>query len=346
MSQNNNTINYVGVDVAKKSLAFDGVGSCRELPNEAKGHRHILQLLAKSTQPVHVILEASGGYEQALVRLLHEAKIPVSIVEPFRVRSFARAKGLRAKTDPIDASVLRVFGEAIRPQPSLPPRSEQLRLAELVTRRTQLIDSEVAESNRSAHYLDPLIRRQARTYLRFLRRQIEQCESAIAQLIEKDQSMQQHSARLQQVPGVGAITAATLLADMPELGSLRDETAAALAGVAPYNDDSGPFRGMRRIRGGRASVRRALYMAALSAVRHDPVLKRFYQRLRGAGKKPLVALVAAMRKLIILLNRLLKNPNFTLQSHSNPVEKGAERAPKQTSQQLDGGAAVCLGASA
>ena len=316
MSQNNNTINYVGVDVAKKSLEVDGAGCCGELPNDAKSHRGLIQQLKKSAQPVHVILEASGGYEQALVRLLYEAKIPVSIVEPFRVRSFARAKGLWAKTDPIDASVLRFFGEAIRPQPSLPPRSEQLRLAELVTRRVQLVESEVAESNRSAHYLDPLLRRQAKTYLRLLRRQIEQCESAIAQLIEKDQSIKEHSARLQQVPGVGAITAATLLADMPELGTLSDETAAALAGVAPYNNDSGPFRGQRRIRGGRASVRRALYMAALSAVRHDPVLKGFYQRLRAAAKKPLVALVAVMRKLIILLNRLLKNPNFTLQSHS------------------------------
>ncbi len=345
MSQNNNTINYVGVDVAKKSLAVDGVGCCGELPNDAKGHRGLLRLLGKTAQPVHVIVEASGGYEQGLVRALHEANIPVSVVEPFRVRSFARAKGLRAKTDPIDASVLRAFGEAIRPRPSLPPRSEQLRLAELVTRRAQLIDSEVAESNRSAHYLDPLVRRQAKTYLRFLRRQIEQCESAIAQLIEKDQSIKQHSARLQQVPGVGAITAATLLADMPELGTLSDETAAALAGVAPYNNDSGPFRGQRRIRGGRASVRRALYMAALSAVRHDLILKGFYQRLRAAGKKPLVALVAVMRKLIILLNRLLKNPNLTLQSHSKRVEKGTQRAPKQTGQQLDGGAAVCLGAS-
>src|SRR5436190_13807068 len=158
----------------------------------------------------------------------------------------------------------------------------------------------------------PSIRRQARAYLRFLRGQIEQCESAIAQLIEKDQSMQQHCVRLQQVRGVGAITAATLLADMPELGSLSDETAAALAGVAPYNNDTGPFRGQRRIRGGRASVRRSLYMAALSAVRHDPILKRFYQRLRSAGKKPLVALVAVMRKLIILLNRLLKNQTLTL----------------------------------
>ena len=342
MSQNNITPNYIGIDVAKKSLALDGVGRLQELPNDAQGHRRLLSWLSKKTQPVHIILEASGGYEQAIVRLLHEAKIAVSVMEPSRVRSFARAKGLRAKTDPIDASVLRAFGQAIQPRPTLAPSQEQLRLGELVTRRAQLIDSEVAESNRSAHYLDKMIRRQAGANLSLLRRQIEQCEKAIVELIQANPSLQQRYERLQQVPGVGATTAATLLADMPELGSVRDESAAALAGVVPYNWDSGPFRGIRRIRGGRASVRRSLYMAALSAVRHDPVLKCVYQRLRNAGKKPLVALVAVMRKLIILLNRMLKNPHFTLQSASLGVGKKAQRAPKQTSQQLDGGAAVCL----
>jgi transposase len=313
MSQTNQNIIYAGIDVAKGTLALDWPGGRRQLPNEAKGHREVVKLLCKSAAPVHVIVEASGGYEQALVRALHEAHLRVSVVEPGRIRAFARAKGLRAKTDPIDAGVLRAFGEAIQPEPTLPRSQEQLRLAELVTRRSQLIDSLVAESNRSAHYRDPLLRRQATAYQRLLQRQIDQCEETIAQLIAADRAMQQRSQRLQHVKGVGAITAAILLADMPELGSLRDETAAALAGVAPYNDDSGPIRGIRRIRGGRASVRRALYMAALSAVRHDPVFQRFYQRLRGTGKKPLVVLVAVMRKLIILLNRLLKNPAFVLQ---------------------------------
>lgn len=313
MSQTNKNIIYAGIDVAKQTLALDWPGGRCQLANEAGGHGGVVKLLGKSAQPVHVIVEASGGYEQALVSALHTAQLRVSVVEPGRIRAFARAKGLRAKTDPIDAGVLRAFGEAIQPEPALRPTPEQLRLAELVTRRSQLIDSLVAESNRSAHYRDPLLRRQASAYRRLLQRQIEQCEQAITQLIAADRAMQQRSQRLQQVKGVGAVTAAILLADMPELGSLRDETAAALAGVAPYNDDSGPVRGIRRIRGGRASVRRALYMAALSAVRHDPVLQRFYQRLRNAGKKPLVALVAVMRKLIILLNRLLKNPALVLQ---------------------------------
>jgi transposase len=313
MSQTNKNIIYAGIDVAKRTLALDGPGGRCLLANELGGHRGVVKLLGKSIEPVHVIVEASGGYEQGLVRALHEAQLRVSVVEPGRVRAFARAKGLRAKTDPIDAGVLRAFGEAIQPEPTLPPSQEQLRLGELVTRRSQLIDSLVAESNRSAHYRDALLRHQATAYRRLLQRQIEQCEETIAQLIAADPAMEQRSLRLQQVKGVGAITAAILLADMPELGSLRDESAAALAGVAPYNDDSGPIHGIRRIRGGRASVRRALYMAALSAVRHDPVFQRFYQRLRSAGKKPLVALVAVMRKLIILLNRLLKNPALVLQ---------------------------------
>jgi transposase len=315
MSQNNNTkaTIYVGVDVAKQSLEVAPPGRSQQLSNDATGHRRFVSGLGKYPEPVQVILEASGGYERALVRALHEANIPVSVLEPSRVRAFAQAKGLRAKTDPIDASVLREFGQTLHPQPSLPPTKEQLRLAELVSRRSQLIDSQVAESNRSAHYLDPLLRRQAAAYLRLLHRQIQQCAQAIAELIEQDESMRERAERVQQVPGVGALTAATLLADIPELGSVRDESVAALAGVAPYNNDSGPLRGIRRIRGGRASVRRALYMAALSAVRHDPIFQRLYQRLLLRGKPKLVALVAVMRKLIILLNRLLKNPNFTLQ---------------------------------
>jgi len=317
MSQNNITTTiYVGVDVAKESLVLDWANGRDELSNDAKGHRRLIGLLAKRAEQVQVVLEASGGYERELVRVLHEAKIVVSVLEPSRIRAFARAKGLRAKTDPIDAGVLRAFGEAIQPRPSLPPPPEQVRLGELILRRAQLIDSLVAESNRSAHYRDPLVRRQATLYLRLVRRQIEQCEEAISQLIANTESMQRRAQRLQQVPGVGAITAATLLAEMPELGTLRDETAAALAGVAPYNDDSGPARGVRRIRGGRACVRRALYMAALSAVRHDRIFQQLYQRLRTAGKKPLVALVAVMRKLIVLLNRMLKNPNFVLQCTS------------------------------
>lgn len=314
MSQNNNIITiYAGLDVAKDSLALDFQGRSFALPNDARGHARLLRILS-AAQNVQVILEATGGYEQPPVRALHAAGLACSVLEPSRVRAFARALGLRAKTDPIDAGVLRAFGEAVHPPPTLAPTARQQRLGELVLRRRQLVEFVVAESNRSAHYGEPLARRQAAAVLRMLRRQIAQCEQATADLIAEDEVLAARAVRLAQVPGVGAVTAATLLAELPELGTLRDEGAAALAGVAPYNADSGPFAGTRRIRGGRAPVRCALYMAALSAARFDPVLKTFHQRLLAAGKKPKVALTAVMRKLIVLLNRLLKNPEFKLQA--------------------------------
>lgn len=314
MSQNNNysTI-HAGLDIAKDSLALDFQGAAHNLPNDTKGHSRLLSLLGRAPH-LHVVLEASGGYEQSVVRVLHRAGIALSVVEPSRVRAFARAKGLRAKSDPIDAAVLRAFGQAIQPAATPAPSALQERLSELVGRRRQLLEFVIAESNRSAHYNDRLIGRQALSLLRTLRRQIAQCDAAIAALLAADQEMSARLARLQQVPGVGVVTATTLLAEMPELGTLSDEGSAALAGVAPYERQSGPWNGTRRISGGRVSVRCALYMAALSAARYDPILKAFYQRLLRAGKKKMVALTAVMRKLIVLLNRLLKNPNFKLQA--------------------------------
>lgn len=317
MSQNNQPIIYVGLDVAKDSLALDFQGSAHALANDAKGHARLLRILA-GAQNVHVVLEATGGYEQPAVRALHAAGIALSVVEPGRVRAFARALGQRAKTDPIDAAVLSAFGRAVAPAPTTAPSAAQQRLGELVLRRRQLVEFVVAESNRSAHYTDKLPRRQAAALLRTLRAQIAACDKAIAAQIAKEQTMQARATRLQEVAGVGAVTAATLLGEMPELGTLSEAGAAALAGVAPYNCDSGPFAGTRRIRGGRAPVRCGLYMAAMSAVQHDPILKAFHQRLLEAGKKPMVALTAAMRKLIVLLNRLLKNPHFKLQAAAAP----------------------------
>jgi transposase len=313
MSQNNHPIIHAGLDVAKESLVLDFQGRTHTLVNDAKGHAALVRLLG-AVPHVHVVLEATGGYEQPAARALHAAGIVLSIVEPSRVRAFARAKGLRAKTDPLDAGVLRVFGEAIAPAATPAPTELQQHLGEWVVRRRQLVEFLVAETNRSAHYLQTAVRRQAAALLRSLRAQIARCDEAIATLIAQDQVTAARAARLQQVPGVGAVTAAVLLAEMPELGTLSDEGAAALAGLAPYNRDSGPWAGTRRIAGGRAPVRCALYMAALSAARHDPILKAFRERLLAAGKKKLVALTAVMRKLIVLLNRMLKNPAFQLRT--------------------------------
>jgi transposase len=322
MSQNNITNNnpntiYAGVDVAKATLEMDLGGVVHNLGNETKDHARILKLLtaaekARAGAKVHVVLEATGGYEAALVRALHEAGQPVSVIQPSRVRHFAYAKNQRAKSDPIDARILSQFGEAIRPAPAAAPSTAQIHLGLLVTRRAQLIQTRIVELNRAAHYSDKMLRRQSHGLLALLDRQIAACNKAIAAQIAADETMKARAQRVQQVAGVGPVVAAILQAGLPELGTLNPGEAAALAGLAPYDYDSGPRKGNRRIWGGRAPVRCALYMAAMTAIRHDPILKAFYIKLRAAGKKPMVALTAVMRKLIVLLNHLIKNPEFKL----------------------------------
>lgn len=311
MSQNNPSILYVGLDVAKSSLQLDLAGQPHPLTNDTKGHAQLLKLL-QDHPGAHIVCEATGGYEQPAVRAFHAAQVPVSIVEAGRVRHFAKAKGLRAKTDPIDATVLSEYGRTFKPNATTAPTSQQARLAQLSTRRLQLLDTRTAETNRAAHYTDPLCLRQARQLRQTLEKQIVACDTAMAELIAADETLQAQAQRLDAIPGVGAVTAATVLAELPELGKISDAAASALVGVAPYNRDSGEQIAGRHIAGGRKKVRCALYMATLSAVQHDPILKAFYTRLREAGKKPKVALVAAMRKLVVLMNRLLKNPKFQL----------------------------------
>jgi len=313
MSQNNTSILYVGLDVAKDSLALELAGSSHPLANDKKGHARLLKLL-RAHPTAQIVCEASGGYEQPVVRALHAAGVPVSVVEAGRVRHFARAQGQRAKTDPIDAAVLSAYGRALQPPVTPAPTALQECLAALSTRRLQLIASLVAEKNRAAHYTEKLCVRQHRQLRGLLEKQIDQCDAAILELIQGDAVLRAKAQRLEAIPGVGVVTAATVLAELPELGRLSDGAVAALVGVAPYNRDSGTQTGGRHIAGGRAAVRCALYMAALSAVRHDRILKAFYLKLRAAGKKPKVALVACLRQLVVLMNRLLKNEKFQLAS--------------------------------
>jgi transposase len=312
MSQTNSALLYAGIDVAKLSLDLSLHGRRHHFKNHAAGHARICALLSSVEGPVHVVLEATGGYEAPVVRALHTAGLALSVIQPARVRAFAKAAGWAAKTDELDAELLARFGQAMHPVAAAAATATQEQLAALCSRRAQLIETRTAETNRAAHYTDKTLRRQSRQLLAVLERQIAQCDRAMAALIDTDAQLSGHAVRLQLVPGVGATTAATLLAHLPELGRLNDAQLVALAGLAPYNDDSGPRSGPRHIRGGRAPVRCALYMAALSAVRYDRLLREFYQRLLAAGKKPLVALTAAMRKLLVLLNRLLKNPSFQL----------------------------------
>lgn len=313
MSQNNPSILYVGLDVAKLTLQLHLAGRFHSLANDPKGHAQLLKLLA-AHPTAQIICEATGGYEQAPVRVLQTVDIPVSIIEASRVRHFARAQGQRAKTDPIDAAVLTAYGCAIQPAATPTLSATQQQLAAVAQRRRQLIALRTIELNRAEHYTDPFCVRQTRQLQKSLDKQIEQCDQLITNLIAQDATLAQQAKRLQAIAGVGAVTAATVLAEMPELGKLNPQTAAALAGVAPYNYDSGPRQGTRHISGGRQTVRCALYMATLSAVRYDRILKAFYQRLRAAGKKPLVALTACMRKLVVLMNHLLKNDQFQLAS--------------------------------
>jgi transposase len=262
---------------------------------------------------VHVVLEATGGYEQPIVAALHQAQIPVSVVLPGRVRAFAKACGQHAKTDPIDAALLSAYGRAITPAPTLPRSAHEKILLETVRQRQQLVEIQTQLRNQVAHYVSPQAQKRHRQLLKALAKEIANCERQMAQLQAEDAALQQRAQRLQQVPGIGPIVAAVLVAELPELGSLHSGEAAALAGLAPYNCDSGPWKGTRRIAGGRAPVRRALYMAALTARRKDGILKSFYEALIARGKTKLVALTAVMRKLVVLVNRLLKDPDFQLQ---------------------------------
>src|SRR6266404_389890 len=225
MSMNNQTILYAGIDVAKASFQLDWRGASHHLPNNAKGHATLLRLLGHPGH-CHVVMEATGGYERPIASALHAGGYTLSVAEPGRVRAFARAKGLRAKNDPIDAGAIRAFGEAIRPAPTPAPGKNQERLAELVTRRAQLVGLKVAEANHVEHYRDALVKRQAAALLRTLAGQIARCEKEIASLLAADAPMHARAERLQQVPGVGPIVAATLQAFLPELGTLSPETAA------------------------------------------------------------------------------------------------------------------------
>lgn len=326
MSQNNtNTATlYAGIDVAKAKLDVSIAGKHHTVSNDPKGHQALLGLITRHTPQgglVHTVIEASGGYEMALVKNLHAAHVPLSVVQPARVRYFARACNQLAKSDPLDAHMLAAFGHAVRPAPAMPLCPRIQRLSALVNRRSQLVAAKVQHGNQAELHgilgglptsSDKLVRKQFRQMEALIEKQLEECEAAIAATIAEDAALSARNERLQQVKGVGPVTAFTLLAYMPELGHLSDEAAAALAGLAPYNNDSGPRKGTRSIRGGRKEVRTVLYMAAMCAVRSDSILKAFHNRLTDAGKKPLVALTAVMRKLIVLLNRLLKNPHFKL----------------------------------
>jgi transposase len=302
---------YIGLDIAKATLQLHLQGRFFDLNNATGGHSQLIKRLVPISN-AHVICEATGGYERAVVAALHAAAIPVSVINPARVRQFARASGELAKTDPIDAARLTAFGQAFRPEPTPPRTATEIKLAALITRRVQLLELHVAERQRAATTTEPALRKLFAPWLAQMEKQIAKVEALIEELLAGQPILHHRVRRLDEIVGVGTLTAVTVLATMPELGQLNRRQAAALAGLSPYNRDSGQWAGKRYISGGRSEVRRGLYMAALSASRSNHVLKPFFQRLIAAGKPAKVALTAVMRKLIVLMNHLLKNPNFSL----------------------------------
>jgi len=311
MSQNTMTTIYTGLDIAKLNLQLHLAGRIHDLPNTAAGHRRLLKLL--TAQPgVHVVCEATGGYEREVVAALHTASVSVSVLNPARVRHFARATGQRAKTDDLDAAVLSAYGQALQPKPTAPRTEQEQQLAELIRRRVQVLEVLVAQRQQAERLTLPALRRQAQSLVRRLERDVAQIEAQLKELRTHAVTLDARVQKLEAITGVGAITALGVLAELPELGTLNRRQAAALAGLAPHPRESGQWHGRRSIGGGRAPVRRALYMAALVAAHSNRQLKEFYQRLRAAGKPAKVALTAVMRKLIVLMNHILKSPNFVL----------------------------------
>src|SRR6266705_1778005 len=301
---------YIGVDVAKANLDMAWAAASRRFPNDRNGHAALVLWIKQSAAPVQLICEASGGYEQALLESLEQNNLAVTLVQAIRVRQYARAAGILAKTDSIAAKVKTAFGEAMQPKPTPALSAEQKRLRQYEAQRRHLSKVLLAEQNRLAQVSCAELRSLSRSLISKIKKQIDTLDAGIADLIAQDQVLCLKAQKLTAISGVGARTAALLLAQMPELGQLNRREVAALVGVVPFNRDSGRMRGKRAIYGGRRSVRHGLYMAALVAARHNPILRAFYLRLRAAGKPAKVALTATMRKLLIVLNSSLK-PDLT-----------------------------------
>ena len=297
----------VGLDIAKDHVdvhARPSDESWRALQTEDGIAQLVTRVMALT--PTLVVVESTGGYETAVVSALAIAQIPVAVVNPRQVRDFAKAIGQLAKTDAIDARLLALFAERVRPEVRPLPDEAQQELVALVTRRRQLLDMLTAERNRLA-MARRSVRGSVQQHIRWLERRIHDADADLTTTIHRSPLWRAKDDLLRSVPGIGRVTSSMLIALLPELGVLSRREIASLAGVAPLNRDSGHHRGRRMVWGGRASVRGPLYMATLVATRCNPVIRAFYQRLRTAGKPPLVALVAAMRKLLTILNAMVKH---------------------------------------
>ena len=296
---------YIGIDISRDTLdiAIQGDDKPRQFMNNQDGIRKVCDFLSR-LKPTLIVFEATGGYEMPLYIALNEANLPAAPVNPRQVRDFAKATGKLAKTDVLDARVIAHFAAALHPQPRTIPESQEIK--EIVARRNQLVQMIVAEKNR-LHSARKSIKARIQAHIQWLEEELDSTNKELEQSIRDNPEWQKKNDLLQSMPGVGPVLSTTLLADLPELGKLNRRQIAALTGVAPLNRDSRTLRGKRTIWGGRATVRGALYMATLVATRFNPEISQLYQRLLSAGKLKKVAIVACMRKLLIILNSMVKH---------------------------------------
>lgn len=306
MKRNQTTPLYVGIDVAKATLQVHVQGRQQEWPNTPSAQSKLCRQLKELDGKAHVICEATGGYERALVESLHQAQILVSVVNPAQVRAAAQAQGQRAKTDRIDAAMLSDYGRRFQPEATASLSQSQKKLVALSQWLKQLISAQAIAKAQAEQHTDPFVQEQHQALLAHYRAQIKETEAACQALLAEDPELARRAACLDEIEGVGLRTALNVLAHLPELGELNRQEVAALAGLAPYTRESGAMKGKRCVGGGRPAVRLALYMAALSASRRNPVLRPFHERLIAKGKPFKVALTAVMRKLLIHMNQQLK----------------------------------------
>jgi transposase len=298
---------YVGIDVSKDKfdLAIWGEKNCLEFSSTQRGITKLVRQM-QAQAPRRIVVEATGGYEERLVMALYEAGMPVALVSPQRVRQYARAKGLLAKTDQLDARMLAEYGRTIQPRLFVGKSDERKRLSALVGRRQQLNDMLQAEKNR-LRTTSVEVKHSLQRILACLKTEMQEIEEQIQQFMQMHEQLGEQEKLLRTAKSIGRVTAATLLADLPELGQLDRKEIAALVGVAPMNQDSGRKRGYRKTKGGRPDVRRALYMSALTGTRYNPILKPHYDQLVKRGKEKKVAITACMRKMLTILNAMLRD---------------------------------------
>ena len=306
---------YLAIDVAKATLdAFCAGHHFPSIPNTPAGLARLLKQVRKAVGPMnlHVVCEATGGYERGVVEHAHAEGLPMSVISPARVRAYAKACNQLAKTDRLDAEMIARFAQSVGPRAMLQPSEHTVRLQALIAAKQQIQEHLTRLGNQIEHIGCAKLQRSLKRLMTAHEKELKKVDQLMEELLKEDEALGAKVGRLEAVQGIGKATAIAMVGLMPELGQIGDNQAAALAGLAPFNRDSGPCKGARSIRGGRRKIRALLYMPTLTAIRINPVLRAFYTRLKANGKKPMVAITAAMRKLVVLFNRLLANPQFTL----------------------------------